>query len=198
MAWFSVLIVTLTILSLSANPTFAQALDRNFPPKANESDSIQLISLTNPFNFSSLTSFTSQFNFTIGNGVALVIIPADFPSKFARNMSFEVLDAHQFLGVNFNANVCEISYFGVTNVSKSSDVLKDGVNLSSWIEYQPISKRLEARLSKLGDHKPVEPLISALVDLEASLKGEEVMLVLACSNDKHKQITSWGFQIKEC
>ncbi|XP_076954677.1 uncharacterized protein LOC143629238 [Bidens hawaiensis] len=191
MAWFLVLVVVL--VSLSANPTFSR-VHRNFPPEADE-DSVQLISLTNPFNFSSSTSFSSQFNFTIGNGVALVIIPADFPSKFGTNTSFEVLDAHHFLGIKFYAYVCEISYSGVTNVSKTSNVLKGGVNLSSWIEYQPTSKRLEVRLSKVGDPKPVEPLVSVLVDLGEILKGEKVMLGRASSNEK--QITSRSLQITD-
>ncbi|XP_076883001.1 uncharacterized protein LOC143531629 [Bidens hawaiensis] len=142
-------------------------------------------------------SISLQFNFTIGNGIALAIISSDFPSKFGTNMSFHALDAHQFLGIKFFANVFKISYFGETKISKSSNVLKDGVNLTSWIEYEPSSKRLEVRLSKLDDPKPVEPLILVSVDLEEMLKGEEVGFGLACSSERHENSTSWVLYIKE-
>ncbi|XP_076882999.1 uncharacterized protein LOC143531627 [Bidens hawaiensis] len=194
MAWLSVLIITLTTLSLSVNPAFSRILDPNFPHELADLDSIQLISLTNPFNFSSSTSISSQFNFMIVSSVALVVISADFPSMFARNMSFEDFDAHQFVGVKFYANACKLSSFGVTIVSKISNVLKNEVNLSSWIEYQPISKRLEVWLSKVGDPKPVEPLISVRVDLVDILKGEEVMLGSASSSKRADYIMGcfWG------
>ncbi|XP_076911402.1 uncharacterized protein LOC143569343 [Bidens hawaiensis] len=187
------------MISLSINPTFARVVNRNFTPEGDE-HSIQLISLTHPFNFSSSMSISLKTNFRIGNGIALVIIPADFGSKFATNMSFEALDAYQFLDIKFYANVCTISSSNVTNVSKISNVMnvmKNEANLSSLIEYEPVSKRIEIRLTKLGDPNPVEPLISVLVDLGEILKGKEVMLGLASSNEKHKHIISWGMKIKD-
>ncbi|KAI3799913.1 hypothetical protein L1987_35218 [Smallanthus sonchifolius] len=224
MAWFSVLIATLMILSLSAKHTFSISIrfpNRNFPTDAgdlllgdahftSDGDAVQLsrptpssygiILPTTPLNFSSSTSLFSHFTFEIGNGVALVIIPDDFPSKLARNMSLGLMNTNRFISIEFYANVCKISSSRVSNITKIDNVLKDGVKLSSWIDYRAISKSLDVRLSILGDPKPVEPLISYRVDLGEILKGEEVLLGLASCNGKNEQITyvySWSFEIKD-
>ncbi|KAK1409398.1 hypothetical protein QVD17_35924 [Tagetes erecta] len=150
-----------------------------------------VISHTGTFNSSSITSLSSHFTFQIGNGVALLIIPAQSPSKLAKNMSLELINANRFLGTEFYANSCTISYSTVSNISKYSNVLKNGVNLSAWVDYGAISKRLDVKLSKVGDHKPVEPLISYGIDLEEIFKGEEVLVALASSNaTDHEQLTS--------
>ncbi|KAI3748793.1 hypothetical protein L6452_12136 [Arctium lappa] len=221
--WFSALIVTLVILS--AQPTSSISLpfpNPNFPADAGHSllgdahfvDGEYSVQLTRPtpssfgiilrttsFNFTSTTSFSSNFTFEIGNGVALVIIPADFPSNFARNTSFGLLGVNRFLGIEFDVDVCKISSSRVSNVSKINHVLKGGVKLSSWIDYHAILKRVDVRLSKLGDPTPVEPLISYRIDLGEMWKGEKVLLGLASSNGNHEQTTntnvySWKSKIK--
>ncbi|MFS8012904.1 putative legume lectin domain, concanavalin A-like lectin/glucanase domain superfamily [Helianthus anomalus] len=214
MAWFWVFIVTLTILSLATIPTLSisiQSPNRNFSAEARDADqlsqptpsSFDIILLSDPFIFNTSTSLFSQFMFEIGNGVALVIIPPEFPSKFATNMSFELLHANQFLGIEFYANVCKISSSKVNNnniISKNSNDLKDGMKLSSWIDYQPTSKQLDVWISKFYDPKPVEPLISHRIDLGEILKGEEFLLGLVSSNEKHEQNTSvysWYAKIED-
>ncbi|KAI3705083.1 hypothetical protein L1987_75315 [Smallanthus sonchifolius] len=224
MAWFSFLVATLIIISLSAKLTFSSSLrfsNHNFPTEAGDlllgdahlvgdGDSVHLsrpnlsssgiILRSTPFEFTSSVSLSSNFTFEIGNGVALVIIPANFPSKFAKNTSFAFLDENRFLSIEFDANVCQISSSRVSNVTKINHVLNDGVKLTSWIDYRASLKRLDVRLSKLGDPKPVEPLISYRIDLGEILKGKEVLLGLASCNGKHEQVTSvysWSSEIKD-
>ncbi|MFS8012901.1 putative non-specific serine/threonine protein kinase [Helianthus anomalus] len=220
MSRFSVLIITL--LSLSPNPTFSISLqfpnpnspsktlvaaDAHFTGGGDADAAVQLnyptpssygVILPNtPFIFNSSTSLSSHFTFQIGNNLALVIIP----SKFATNMSFEVLDANRLLGIEFYANVCTILSSRVSNVSKISNVLEGGVKLSSWIDYRAILKRLDVRVSRLGDPKPVEPLISYRVDLGEILKGEEVLLGLVSFNEKYAEevtlVYSWSLEVKD-
>ncbi|XP_024987729.1 L-type lectin-domain containing receptor kinase S.4-like [Cynara cardunculus var. scolymus] len=221
MTGFSVVIVTLVILS--AQPTFSISLrfpNRNFPSEATHSllgdahfvdggysvqlsgptpSSFGIILRTTPFKFTSSTSFSSNFTFQIGNGVALVIIPADFPSKFAQNTSFGLLDVDRFLDIEFDVDLCKISSSRVSNVSKINHILKGGVKLSSWIDYHAILKQVDVRLSKLGDPRPVESLISYRIDLGEMWKGEEALLGLASPNGNHGQTTnvySWRSKIK--
>ncbi|KAJ0465868.1 putative non-specific serine/threonine protein kinase [Helianthus annuus] len=225
MSRFSVLIITLlTLLSLSPNPTFSISLhfpnpnspsktlvaaDAHFTGGGDADAAVQLnyptpssygviLPNTAPFIFNSSTSLSSHFTFQIGNNLALVIIP----SKFATNMSFKVLDANRLLGIEFYANVCTILSSRVSNVSKISNVLEGGVKLSSWIDYRAILKRLDVRVSRLGDPKPVEPLISYRVDLGEILKGEEVLLGLVSFNEKYAEeevtfVYSWSLEVKD-
>ncbi|KAI3519877.1 hypothetical protein L1887_09095 [Cichorium endivia] len=222
MTWFLVLIVSLMILS--ANPTFSISLrfpNSDFPAEAGHSllgdahfadtehsvhlshttsSSFGIILRRTPYKFSSSTSFSSNFTFEIGNGVALVIIPADFPSKFARNVSFGLFNENRLFGIELDVNVCKISSSRVSNVSEINHVLKSGVNLTSWIDYVAILKRLDVRVSKLGDPRPVDPLISHRIDLGEMLKGEDVLLGLASFNGNPQQITtvySWTSKIED-
>ncbi|XP_022006385.2 L-type lectin-domain containing receptor kinase S.4 [Helianthus annuus] len=223
MSRFSVLIITLlSLLSLSPNPTFSISLqfpNLNSPSKTlvaadahftgGDADAaVQLnyptpssygviLPNTPPFIFNSSTSLSSHFTFQIGNNLALVIIP----SKFATNLSFEVLDANRLLGIEFYANVCTILSSRVSNVSKISNVLEGGVKLSSWIDYRAILKRLDVRVSRLGDPKPVEPLISYRLDLGEILKGEEVLLgLVSFKYEEQEEVTfvySWSLEVKD-
>ncbi|PHU03343.1 hypothetical protein BC332_28594 [Capsicum chinense] len=57
-------------------------------------------------------------------------------------------------------------YVKVTNVSDVKlGLLNSGKNLQSWIDYEISSKRLEIRLSKLGEIRPFDPLLSCLVNM---------------------------------
>ncbi|KAI3809100.1 hypothetical protein L1987_25068 [Smallanthus sonchifolius] len=195
------------IISLSAKLTFSISLrfsNHNFPSEAGDlllgdahlvgdGDSVQLsrsnpsssgvILHSTPFKFTSSVSLSSNFTFEIGNGVALVIIPANFPSKFAKNTSFAFLDEIRLLGIEFDANGCQISSSRVSNVTKISHVFNDGVKLTSWIDYRASLKRIDVRLSKFGDPKPVELLISYRIDLGEILKVTSVY--------------SWSSEIKD-
>ncbi|KAL4576216.1 hypothetical protein LXL04_012307 [Taraxacum kok-saghyz] len=153
MTWFSILIASLIILQ--AKPTFSISLrfsSSNFPAEAGHSllgdahfvdggHAVQLSRATplsfgiilhsTPYRFNSSTSFSSNFTFEIGNGVALT---------------------------------------------------------------------LEVRVSKAGDPRPVEPLISHRINLGETLKGEDVLLGLMSLNENPEQITtvySWTSEIKE-
>ncbi|KAJ9539913.1 hypothetical protein OSB04_026419 [Centaurea solstitialis] len=189
---FSLLILTLLIFS--SHPTFSISLRR--PSDGGHSLLADAHFIdgghSTTFNFTSTTSFSSNFTFQIGNGgIALLLIP----SKFSTNTSFSLSDANRFLGIEFDPNICTISSSRVSNVSRISHLLSNGVNLSSWINYHAILKRIDVRLSKLGDPRPVETLISYRVDLGKMWGGEEVLLGLASSgNGDHERtanVYSW-------
>ncbi|XP_071708002.1 probable L-type lectin-domain containing receptor kinase S.7 [Rutidosis leptorrhynchoides] len=222
---FSASIVTLVILSLSTKLTSSISIqfpDHNFAGTSLLADahlaggghsvllrrdtpsSFGIILRNTPVNFTSATSFSSNFTFEIGNGVALVIVASDFPSNFVRNTSFEILDKNRLLSVEFDANVYKNSFsrVRVSNVSKISNVISEGVKLTSWIDYRASSQRLEVRLSKLGDPKRAKPLISYQINLGKMLKSEEVLFGLLSSNDDKNQrgkittVYSWNTEIK--
>ncbi|XP_076954679.1 uncharacterized protein LOC143629241 [Bidens hawaiensis] len=61
-------------------------------------------------------------------------------------------------------------------------------------------ERLEVRVAKVGDRKPVEPMVSVRVDFRDVLKGEEVMLGMAGFNEKDERVTfvySWSLETKD-
>ncbi|KAK1409399.1 hypothetical protein QVD17_35925 [Tagetes erecta] len=202
MASFSVLIPSLLLLSLSAI-----AITITIPPPDTDAgnslsgdahfisdetalqhiqptpSNFNLITQTTSFNSSSITSLSTNFTFQIRNGVALVIIPARFTSNSTTNVT-------RFIRVEFHPKLCSVSCPRVrNNVSKNSNVLKHGVKLSAWVDYSAISKRLDVKLSKLGDPKPVKSLISYRIDLGDVFKGEKVFAGLALSTAKdHEQI----------
>ncbi|XP_071738693.1 uncharacterized protein [Rutidosis leptorrhynchoides] len=156
-------------------------------------------------NFTSATSFSSNFTFEIGNGIALVILASDFPSKLSKLTSFEIIDSNRLVSVDFDVNVCKISFsrVRVSNVSKISNVISSGVKLTSWIVYRAILQRLDVRVSKLGDPKPFEPLISYRINLGKMLKSEEVLFGLLSSKDNNNNelsdtttVYSWSTEIK--
>lgn len=104
-------------------------------------------------------------------------------------MLFNLTNATRFIRIEFVPSLCSVSYSGVKNVSKNSNVLKRGVKLSAWVDYSSVSKLLDVKLTNSGDPKPVEPLISYSVDLGDVFKGEKVLAGLALSNaNDHQQL----------
>lgn len=220
MTSFSILIIVLIALSQSITHTSSISIsipnhtfqitgdslfgDAHFSGDKNsvqlnraEPSSFGIVLTTTPFSFTYATSFYTNFTFDIGNGVSLVIIP----SKLAKTTSFELLEVNRLLDIEFDVNLCRISSSRVSNVTKISNVVKDGMKLTVWIDYRAVLKRLDVRLSKLGDSKkPVEPLISYRIDLGEVMKGEEVLFGLASVNGNHDKVTSvysWSVEMNE-
>nr|XP_043633701.1 L-type lectin-domain containing receptor kinase S.4-like [Erigeron canadensis] len=219
---FKGLAITFIVLSLFTNPTFSISNQISNPTVAGNSlladahfagdqHSVQLnrpnpssygIILHNPpFNFTYATSFSSNFTFKIGNGIALVIIPSGFPSNFEKFKSFEVLDVNRIMVVEFRVNVCNISFPGVDNVSKSDNVLKDGVKLTAWISYRAVFRRLDVMVGKFDDDKPVKPLVSYRVNLGKKLNGKEVLFGLVSGNGNNEKasvtnVYSWTSEVE--
>lgn len=101
--------------------------------------------------------------------------------------------ATRFICIKFVPGLCSVSFSGRNNVSIKSNVLENGVKLSAWVDYNAVSKRLNVKLTKLGDPKPVESLISHNIDMRDIFKGEEVIASLALSNSKDHEESSTRF-----
>uniref|UniRef100_A0A5B7BUF5 Putative lectin-like protein LEC n=1 Tax=Davidia involucrata TaxID=16924 RepID=A0A5B7BUF5_DAVIN len=165
------------------------------------------------------TSFSMDFTFSIspqnGDGLALIIVPADFASKFPGKTSFGISPEIRFLGIEFdtamdntvgdqNANhvgidVCSLVSARVSNVSSINLALNSGVTLRSWVDYDASSKRLEVRLTKLGGARPYDPLLAYPIDLLGMWKEEEVFVGLSSSSGNSSQtssVYSWKFRVR--
>ncbi|THG10590.1 L-type lectin-domain containing receptor kinase VIII.2-like [Camellia sinensis] len=164
-------------------------------------------------------SFSTDFSFSIsphfGDGLALVIVPTNFPQKYAGKTSFGFSRGIKFLGIEFdtsmdsnvgdeNANhvgvdVCSLVSARVSNVSSLNLVLNSGVKLRTWIDYDASSKGLEIRLSKMGNAKPYNPLMVFPIDLGELWKGEEVLVGISSSSGNSVQtstVYSWNFRVR--
>ncbi|KAL6977431.1 hypothetical protein U1Q18_026230 [Sarracenia purpurea var. burkii] len=164
-------------------------------------------------------SFSTDFLFSIsphsGDGLALVIVPTDFPHKFSEKTSFGLPGKTKFLGIEFdtsmdanvgdpNANhvgvdVCSLVSARVSNVSSLKLVLNSGLKLRSWVDYDASSKRLEVRLSGEDKSRPYDPLIAFPIDLSEMWKGEEVFIGISSSSGNSPQtssVYSWRFRVR--
>lgn len=164
-------------------------------------------------------SFSTDFTFSIsphnGDGLAFLVVPRNFLSKFSGE-SFGVLKESRFLGVEFdtlvdgnvrdvNANHVGLDVGSLISV-KTSDVssiglvLNSGVKLRSWIDYDSSSKRIEVRLSKLGNPRPYNPLLVYKVDLGEMWRNEEVLVGLSSSTGNSMQtsnVYTWNFRTRD-
>lgn len=172
-------------------------------------------------NLSNPASFSSVFTFSItpgnGDGLVLVLVPSDFGSTFSGKGPFGLDGENQFLGIEFdtemNQNVSDLnanhigvdlgSFVSVTvgNVSSLNLLLNSGEKLKSWIDYDASSKRLEIRLSKLGEPRPYNPITAHYIDLLGMWKDEDVYVGISSSNSNgsSSQITSvysWTFKLR--
>ncbi|CAA0836734.1 Probable sugar phosphate/phosphate translocator [Striga hermonthica] len=108
-------------------------------------------------------SFSTDFTFSIsphnGDGLAFLLVPTNFVSRFSAG-SFGILKERRFLVVEYDTSVDEkvrdpnSNHVGVdvgslvssktSNVSSVNLVLNGGVKLRSWIDYDSSSKRIES------------------------------------------------------
>ncbi|CBI30447.3 unnamed protein product, partial [Vitis vinifera] len=87
----------------------------------------------------------------------------------------------------------------VSNVSSIDLVLNNGERLNCWIDYEAGSKRLEVRLSKFGDIRPVSPFISHPIDLSEMWNEDEVYVGFSSSSGNSSQtcvVYSWSFNTR--
>ncbi|KAM7491958.1 hypothetical protein LguiA_034879 [Lonicera macranthoides] len=205
----------------NANSPSIQLTLSKFP----KSSSSGLLIHTNPFKFyqsnpNNPISFSTDFTFSIsphnGDGLALIIVPTDFPSKFSRkSSSFGLSRESRFLGIEFDTlmdgnvgdlndnhvgiDVSSLVSARVCNVSSVNLVLNSGVKLQSWLDYDASSKRLEVRLSKAGSERPYDPLLVYQIDLSKMWKDDEVFIGLSSSSGNSLQsssVYSWNFRTR--
>ncbi|PPD98744.1 hypothetical protein GOBAR_AA40279 [Gossypium barbadense] len=144
------------------------------------------LKLTMENNVGQPVSFSTEFSFSIapGNcdGLAFVLIPNGFHTRFQGQGSFGLSGENIFLGIefdtkkdddkagNFNANHVSIDIHGVesvklSNLSSLNLVLNSGNVLKSWVDYDSSSKLLQVRLSKLDENRPWNPILAYHIDL---------------------------------
>ncbi|XAR68871.1 Non-specific serine/threonine protein kinase [Bertholletia excelsa] len=166
-----------------------------------------------------MVSFSTCFTFSMspenGDGLAFVVVPVRFPLNLFDGGSFGLLTANKFrtLVVEFDTSMddkygdlngnhvgVDLNNFvsvKVSNVSSINLVINSGNKLHSCIDYEAGLRRLEVRLSKLGDTRPVSPLLSCPIDLSHVWKEEEILIGLSSSNGNSSQscnLYSWSFQ----
>ncbi|CAN1135017.1 L-type lectin-domain containing receptor kinase VIII.2 [Linum perenne] len=174
-------------------------------------------------NSNDSASFSTYFSFLMspdnGDGLALVMVPAaEFnASLFLTNGPFglSVKKRSRIVAVEYGAlkdaklaslnnNHVGIDVGGfvsakVRNVSYVNTLLKSGVRLHSWVDYEAGSKRLEVRLSQFGATKPADPLLSYPIDLSRMWNDKEVLVGLSSSSGNSSQtcfLYSWSFQLR--
>ncbi|KAG8380779.1 hypothetical protein BUALT_Bualt06G0051500 [Buddleja alternifolia] len=163
-------------------------------------------------------SFATDFTFSIsphnGDGLAFLVVPRSFMSKFSKE-SFGVLKESRFFGVEFDTLVDEnvgdvnANHVGLdvgslvsaktSNVSSINLVLNSGMKLHSWVDYDSSSKRIEVRLTKFGSARPYNPLLVYQIDLGDMWRNEEVLVGLSSSSGKSMQtsrVYSWKFRTR--
>ncbi|GER36704.1 lectin receptor kinase [Striga asiatica] len=163
-------------------------------------------------------SFSTDFTFSIsphnGDGLAFLLVPTNFVSRFSAG-SFGVLKERRFLGVEYDTSFDEnvrdpnSNHVGIdvgslvssktSNVSSLNLVLNCGVKLHSWIDYDSSSKRIEVRLAKFSARRPYEPLLVYQLDLSQMWGNQEVLVGLSSSSGKSVQVSSvysWNFKTR--
>ncbi|KAF1891111.1 hypothetical protein Lal_00001250 [Lupinus albus] len=174
-----------------------------------------------PIKFAGPTSLSTNFSFSIspdaGDGVILILLPGerDFSFKFPGNDSFGVFVDENYVAVEFdtskddkwndlNANhvgidVGSLVSVAVANVSSLNLVLNSGEKLHAWVDYESRSKNLEVRLSKEGESRPKNAIVSHNIDLFKIWGDQNVLLGISSSNnDNSKQVVnvySWKISL---
>ena len=169
-------------------------------------------------------SFSTYFSFSMspgnGGGFAFAVFPSGFPLNVLNGSSFGLSHglketAIRVFAVEFDTprdaqhgysngnhvgvDVANLVSVTVSNVSSIDLVLNNGERLNCWIDYEAGSKRLEVRLSKFGDIRPVSPFISHPIDLSEMWNEDEVYVGFSSSSGNSSQtcvVYSWSFNTR--
>ncbi|XP_021295350.1 L-type lectin-domain containing receptor kinase S.4-like [Herrania umbratica] len=187
-----------------------------------------LLLLDKPFKFADErnvgrpTSFAAEFSFSLspgkGDGLAFVIIPNGFQTRFQDQGYFGLFGENRFLGIEFdtkkddkvgdlNANhvgidVGSLESVKVSNLSSLNLVLNNGEILKSWVDYDSSSKLLQVRLSKLNDKRPFTPILAYRIDLFEMWGNEDVFVgIISTTNEESSpsssNVYSWRFRVRD-
>ena len=187
-----------------------------------------LLLLDKPFKFTEERnvgrpmSFSTEFSFSMspgnGDGLAFVLIPNGFHTRFQGQGSFGLFGENMFLGIefdtkkndkvgDFNANhvvidVRSLESVKVSNLSSLNLVLNNGEVLKSWVDYDSSSKLLQVRLSKLDDKRPFNPILAHHIDLLEMWGNEDVFVgIISTANEESLQnssnVYSWRFRVRD-
>ncbi|KAI3694522.1 hypothetical protein L1987_77489 [Smallanthus sonchifolius] len=163
-----------------------------------------------------LVSFSTYFSFSIssdsgnGDGLAFVVFSDVFPvDLFDDDGSFGLSNGgnFKFLSVEFDINGNHVGIdssnfvsLKVRNLSSVNLGLNSGNRLQAWIDYESMSRRLEVRLNKFGETRPIDPLLFEHIDLPKIWPEKEGFFVgLSSSNGNSAQLCnvySWSFKTR--
>ncbi|XP_021658142.2 L-type lectin-domain containing receptor kinase S.4 isoform X2 [Hevea brasiliensis] len=197
---FGFLIFHLQVLSAHPNSSFSfETFDKN----SNFESVIALYGDANAVNNGSALQLTSSVSSSAGRVMykkPIKLVEEESDSELI--VEFDTKRDAKYGDLNDNhvgINVGGLVSVEVKNASSANVVLNDGKRLSSWIDYEASSKRLEVRLSRFGDIKPIDPLLSFLIDLPKLWKDEKIFIGLSSSNGNSSQacfIYSWSFELR--
>ncbi|KAM0026476.1 putative non-specific serine/threonine protein kinase [Helianthus debilis subsp. tardiflorus] len=165
---------------------------------ASLNSSVGRVIYENPIKFyegnpKKLVSFSTYFSFSINSGSGLAFVV--FSDGVLNGGKF-----NKFLSVEFDALMDDIVSLKVTNMSDVNLGLDSGSRLQVWIDYESNSRRLEVRLSKFGENRPVNPVRFEHIDLPKIYPGNEGFVVgLSSYNRNSSQVCnvySWGFKTR--
>lgn len=168
-----------------------------------------------------MVSFSSYFVFSmskeIGDGFCFVMLPFGYPlNEFdggsmglfeEKKLKFLAVEFDTFMDkkygdVNGNHVGLDVDSFvsvKVSNVSYINLVLNSGVKLQTWIDYEASGKRFEVRLSKVGEIRPLDPLLSYLINLSKMWKDEDITVGLSSysrNTSQKSKVYSWSFKTR--
>ncbi|KAK1408488.1 hypothetical protein QVD17_40305 [Tagetes erecta] len=172
-----------------------------------------------------LVTFSTNFSFSVssgdgnGDGLAFVVVSDEYPvDLFDKNGSFGIGNGGdlKFLSVEFDTLMddkygdvngnhvgIDLSSFVSLKVKNLSSVnlgLNSGEKLQAWIDYESNSRRLEVRLSKFGENRPVDPLLFKHIDLVKIWPENEGFLVGLSSYNRNSSqlcnVYSWSFNTR--
>ncbi|KAK7379330.1 hypothetical protein VNO80_04788 [Phaseolus coccineus] len=153
------------------------------------------------------TTLSTEFSFSIsgnGDGVLLVLTAASgngsdtVAVEFDTSKDDNVGDPNSnHVGIDVGSHVS----LAVANVSDVNLVLNNGEKLNAWVDYEAGSKGMEVRLSKWGEKKPSDPIVSLKIDFSKIWGGNPVYAGITASNGGHSvqvvSIYSWRLKLKK-
>ncbi|KAK2972240.1 hypothetical protein RJ640_014298 [Escallonia rubra] len=158
-------------------------------------------------------SFSMNFSFSMspknGDGLAFVMVPVGIPLTVFGNGSFGLSGNRRLrvLGVEFDTRVGDrygngngsLVFVKVGKVSSNNLVSNNGGRLQAWIDYEAGSKRLEIRLCRLGETRPVDPLLWYPIDLSRMWKKQVIIGLSSLSGNSSQKcnLYSWSFKLRQ-
>ncbi|XP_076955041.1 L-type lectin-domain containing receptor kinase VIII.2-like [Bidens hawaiensis] len=183
----------------------------------------------NPIKFYSgtpkkLVSFSTYFEFSMtsgfhGDGLAFVVFSGrddlfDGNGSFGvsnrggvkfLSVEFDTLMDDKYKDINGNHVGIDLSSFvslKVVNLSSVDLGLNSGTRLQVWIDYEAGSRRMEVRVNKFGENRPVDPLLFGEIDISKIWPENDGFFVGLSSfngNDSSQRcnVYSWSFKTRQ-
>ncbi|CAJ1862629.1 unnamed protein product [Sphenostylis stenocarpa] len=155
----------------------------------------------------STTNFSTEFSFSIsgdGSGLLLVLTAAGGNGSDSVAVEFDTSKDDNVGDPNLNhvgIDVGSHMSVAVVNVSDVNLVLNSGEKLNAWVDYNGGYKVLEVRLSKWGDQKPSDPIVSHEIDFSKLWGENPVFAGISSSNSALSvqvvSIYSWRLSLKK-